>query len=522
MFCVNCGAQLPDDAKFCTNCGATLRKPEGTPSTVNAAAPAPNTPAQPVASPKPRSKKPLVIGAATIALLAIVGVAGYFIWSVFFAPYPIDKKTFPDAAVRASLSSYDADGDGKLSREEAGSVEYFSVTGAQTLDGLDTCPNITSLEVYSEVSPITELKLNGFHALEDLKLVGSTTQSELDLSGNTSLTDISISLDGLQNITLPRTDSIEQLYVDGDAEVEGLEEAGFSEVWVPMEDEEGVFSIQRDDSGRIQSIAVANYDYDYEYDEEGNLASVEIDSAFQTRPQTTDYFIDDDGNLQDSDFEYTYDDQGRITRMEYRDLEGHYLEYTYDEAGNVVKIYDARGNGLPYEYTYEYDENARVTKASELDSESGEVISERTFTYDDAGHLQEITHDGTSMAGRAPIATFSYDEETRTLTGVSSFSEAAGAEPHYLAIQYDEQGDVIAFDESNHELTSAEDGNKISYARYFVKEGAAPPPQGVRLDLTYDTYIAAQIDSMFAYYMEGPEMVLEAKPYVDQSAYSLF
>ena len=529
MFCTNCGAQLPDDVKFCTKCGTPVRKPEDAPSDAAGASagsepattPASSTPAQPTVPPKPRSKKPLIMGAAAAVVIAVAAVAGYFIWSTFFAPYPIDEETFPDGAVRDAIVAFDADGDGALSREEAEAVNAITVNGATSLDGLERCPNITSIDASSDDGSFDEIDLGSFGALEDLTLRGSAS-GELNLSGNTHLTNVSVYVDGLDKVKLPATDTLASLNVGYEVEVEGAEEAGFHEVWVPVEDEYGRLSIYRDEAGNILSMDIDGFNYAYEYDEDGNLESLESGSSYATRTQTVDYYVDEDGNLQSDDYAYTYDDEGRITRVTNRDLKDHYLEYTYDDAGNVIKTYDARGNGIPYVYTYEYDDNGKVTEAASVDYQTGEALVTRTFTYDEGGHIQKITHDSDSSVGYAKTADFTFDEETLTLTGSSTISEDGDERTHYIAIQYNERGDVIAFEESSSKkLTSAEDGDTITYGRYFTKEGAREPLQGARLDLIYDTYVYAQFDTMLAFYKEGPEMVLEADPYVEQSTYPM-
>lgn len=125
MFCTNCGAQQPDDTKFCANCGAPMRKPgavpPGKPGNVPSAEapgnrrpavmPVPRTPAQPAAQRGPRSKKPLVIGMAAVVVIAIAAVVGHIVWSQLFAPYPIDRKTFPDDEIRTAIAAYDTNGD---------------------------------------------------------------------------------------------------------------------------------------------------------------------------------------------------------------------------------------------------------------------------------------------------------------------------------------------------------------------------------------------------------------------------
>ena len=88
MFCRNCGSKIEDGAQFCAVCGASVAPDDqaqtggANPSPVDAAAPIGSQQvgmaAEAVASSPKRSKKPFIITAVVVALLAVGGGAGYY------------------------------------------------------------------------------------------------------------------------------------------------------------------------------------------------------------------------------------------------------------------------------------------------------------------------------------------------------------------------------------------------------------------------------------------------------------
>lgn len=65
MWCVNCGAEIPDGARFCASCGAPVSQPESASPSVPAAAPA-SIPAEPAPSAVPTPTRTPAAGAAFI------------------------------------------------------------------------------------------------------------------------------------------------------------------------------------------------------------------------------------------------------------------------------------------------------------------------------------------------------------------------------------------------------------------------------------------------------------------------
>ena len=91
MFCPQCGEKNADDARFCGACGASLRRAAAPAAPVRSAASAP----APVVR---KGRLPLVVALASLVAMAAAGVVA---WLVFFAPFDIDERNFPDAALRA-------------------------------------------------------------------------------------------------------------------------------------------------------------------------------------------------------------------------------------------------------------------------------------------------------------------------------------------------------------------------------------------------------------------------------------
>ena len=88
MFCRNCGSKIEDGAQFCAVCGASVSPDDqaqtggANPSPVDAAVPTGpqqvDMAAEAVAPIPKRSKKPFIIAAVVVALLAVGGGAGWY------------------------------------------------------------------------------------------------------------------------------------------------------------------------------------------------------------------------------------------------------------------------------------------------------------------------------------------------------------------------------------------------------------------------------------------------------------
>lgn len=72
MYCIHCGTQLPDNAKFCHNCGNAISTGRTSPEPP-APQPAPPTPQPPIAKKqRPKWMVPLIVGASVMAALIVV------------------------------------------------------------------------------------------------------------------------------------------------------------------------------------------------------------------------------------------------------------------------------------------------------------------------------------------------------------------------------------------------------------------------------------------------------------------
>ncbi len=74
-FCINCGAELPDTARFCPACGAAV--PTTVPMPMPKPAPAP-TSAAPAVTPKPEKKEWPFFAVLGLLLCVVVAAGGYY------------------------------------------------------------------------------------------------------------------------------------------------------------------------------------------------------------------------------------------------------------------------------------------------------------------------------------------------------------------------------------------------------------------------------------------------------------
>lgn len=145
MYCMKCGAEIGDGARFCAKCGAeqgpVVQGPElGQPypqSPEGQAPVAPETPHRP--------------GKGLIALLLVVvfilsAAAGILIMRLTQRG-PSMEDTFSDPALRKALLVYDEDGDGKLSEKEASRISNLTIgSDVHVVDGLQTLTNLRKID----------------------------------------------------------------------------------------------------------------------------------------------------------------------------------------------------------------------------------------------------------------------------------------------------------------------------------------------------------------------------------------
>lgn len=140
----------------------------------------------------------------------------------------INETNFPDANVRAALSSYNCDPnqDGVLSEDELNNITYLYLNSVFSLKGLELLPKLSGLALYDGSFDSFDFSL--FPALTDLTLSNTAVTAlsvpasiqRLGLYGNTQLTDLnlsqasgltSLSINGWNGVALPNIPNPQKL-----------------------------------------------------------------------------------------------------------------------------------------------------------------------------------------------------------------------------------------------------------------------------------------------------------------------
>ncbi len=520
MYCGKCGAEIPAGAKFCAKCGTPVpahvapAPAQGGAAPASGATPTPMPAASPAPAPAPQappaSSPALRIG--IIACVCAVAVAvGAFVWFFFLAPYPIDEATFPDVAVRTVVAStVDTDGNGEVSREEAGNVTDFTVDGAANLDGVGHFPNLKSLAVGG--SALTSADVSPYGNLERFSAPDSVL-GELDVSHNPNL----IFLD------VPDTTT-----------VTGIEATPLQEAWLPVKAEEGGL----DDAGEFQ----VTFDYQLERDAQGNpltLVDTYHSNSSYTSVTTTTYAYDDAGRIVESvevdDNSYSgtssqrktygYDDTGRLSSVTtYYESGPSTANIAYDDAGKIASITHVSYTGEEGTTTFVYDENGHLIgmegdpliqrwfwdgsgRLSGFAKHYGDAfnLTNQMFTYDEQGNVVkvtltpgEFTNSEYEKYGSLDFeydVTYAYDEEGRIISG------AYENNPTYLQMDedvectYDEAGRITqvtwnqtAYSDYSDARTSTS-VTKMYYGRSFMPKDDTRAKDVLYLEPTYNEYL---------------------------------
>jgi YD repeat-containing protein len=127
---------------------------------------------------------------------------------------------------------------------------------------------------------------------------------------------------------------------------------------------------------------------------------------------------------------YTYDARGRVATT--TDPAGNVTTYTYDEAGNLLRRVDTdKASGTSRTYTYTYDGVGRRT------SESVNGTFRSTFEFDRSGNLVSVTGPLTNGQGVLFVETHTYDGANRR----TSTTDRAG---FTTTFEYDPSGNVVS------------------------------------------------------------------------------
>ena len=561
MFCPKCGNKIPDGGKFCNKCGSKLEALEGQGLNAEAGDVSPDIPAEsaspePIAEQlvktnetamKPKGKKPVIIG--IVAAIAAVAV-GFGVYQACFAPYNIDSKTFPDAAVRnAMLMQVDTDHDGKVSREEADATTLLTIIDSNVSDftGVDKLKNLETLtitysngfgeldlasfpsvkRIYASGSSITSVKNAGSSKVEIFDATDTPIQ-EADFSGCETLKELHLSSDSsnddtLSSVNLSGCKSLESLdaanrsnlaSVDvSDCEnlskldllywtdVIGLDKTNlearyYVHSWTETGSGSSGFTkttCKRDEQGRLIEVG----DEKYTYDDAGRIASIKSGSSRYS--SETKYAYDEKGLLKSTngkDIKAKYDEQGRVIS----DSDGN--QYSYDDSGHVVKIsFDFSSMA---DNTFTYSDSGLLTQANLATGyfKEGDVYA-CTFDYDDAGRCTQMVVSDPDTG--QSVFTFAYDDKGNIVSAEKTVSWNSNTSTISTVNEYDSYGNLsertVTYSSGTLHITRT---YYLTNGRLFVSKDSAPVEDAVFLG-----------NQQF-----GP-MASAGNPYLDSQTYSL-
>lgn len=562
MFCPKCGNKIPDGGKFCNKCGSKLEALEGQGLNAEAGDVSPDVPAEsaspePIAEQlvktnetamKPKGKKPVIIG--IVAAIAAVAV-GFGVYQACFAPYNIDSKTFPDAAVRnAMLMQVDTDHDGKVSREEADATTLLTIIDSNVSDftGVDKLKNLETLtitysngfgeldlasfpnvkRIYASGSSITSVKNAGSSKVEIFDATDTPIQ-EADFSGCETLKELylfsdssngdtlaSVNLSGcksletfnaanrfsLASVDVGDCENLSKLDLSYETNVAGLDKTNLeARYYVSSWWEEGPGSsnsrtttYKRDEQGRLIEAG----DEKYTYDDAGRIASIKTGSSRYS--SETKYAYDEKGLLKSingKDIKAVYDEQGRVIS----DSDGN--QYSYDDFGHVVKIsFDSSSMA---DNTFTYSDSGLLTQANLATGyfKEGDVYA-CTFDYDDAGRCTQMVVNNPDNSGQA-VFTFAYDDNGNIVSAEKTDSWNSNTSTISTVNEYDSYGNL-----SERAVTYSSGTLRIS-TTYHLTNG--------RLFVSKDS--APVEDAVFLSNQQFGPMASAGNPYLDSQTYSL-
>lgn len=562
MFCPKCGNKIPDGGKFCNKCGSKLEALEGQGLNAEAGDVSPDIPAEsaspePIAEQlvktnetamKPKGKKSVIIG--IVAAIAAVAV-GFGVYQACFAPYNIDSKTFPDAAVRnAMLMQVDTDHDGKVSREEADATTLLTIIDSNVSDftGVDKLKNLETLtitysngfgeldlasfpsvkRIYASGSSITSVKnagsskveifdatdtpiqeadFSGCETLKELYLFSDSsnddTLSSVNLSGCKSLeTFNAASRFNLASVDVSDCENLSKLDLPYETDVAGLDKTNLeARYYVSSWREEGPGSsssrtttCKRDEQGRLIEAG----DDKFTYDDAGRIASIKSGSS-RYDPETK-YAYDEKGLLKSTngkDIKAKYDEQGRVIS----DSDGN--QYSYDDSGHVVKI--SFNSSAMADNTFTYSDSGLLTQANLATGyfKDGDVYA-CTFDYDDAGRCTQMVVINPDNSGQA-VFTFAYDDKGNIVSAERTNSSSSNTSTISTANEYDSYGNL-----SERTVTYISGTLHIA-TTYYLTNG--------RLFVSKDS--APVEDAVFLGNQQFGPMASAGNPYLDSQTYSL-
>lgn len=201
MRCPSCGVKVKRSQSRCPSCGSPLvPMPPMFGGAAREVRPNLGYPAQAIPAMPPERRvggRAIVVVIIAMALVALSLVALLIVRGME-APgrgVPVSSSTFPDAALRAVVKTYDTDDDDALNAEEVASITALDCSSR----------SISSLQGIATLTALTQLDASG----NDL--------TEVDLSANAALVDVDLSDNSLTGLGLANLANLAALDVSDNA-----------------------------------------------------------------------------------------------------------------------------------------------------------------------------------------------------------------------------------------------------------------------------------------------------------------
>lgn len=146
-----------------------------------------------------------------------------------------------------------------------------------------------------------------------------------------------------------------------------------------------------DEAGRVARFtndAGRGYEVSYSYDEAGRLMQTEslIDGITSASRNEAGLLTAIYTGGRTPSYTWSYDEDGRLIQALSHNYPNHY-EFTYNDRGQLQTQRYYRPGQFDSQTSYEYDDEGRVARTVAHDEETGAVLVERSYTFDEQGRL---------------------------------------------------------------------------------------------------------------------------------------
>lgn len=336
------------------------------------------------------SKRKLGIVLLVIFTLACVAVVAVF--RITHRATPIDESSFPDEALRSYvLDKVDTNGDGQLSVEEAAKLTSMSISGVSDLSGLDSFPNLRTVQDSDEI--LKSVDLRGCSALQVASFSGATNLESLKLGGNSGLKNLYIRNTSIQSVDLASASDLTILECDTDTKIE-----------------------------------------------KAPTRKAQLVDRYQTETKRAD------GTTTSLVVKATYNEEGRLAERKLKGSANAKISYEYDDYGRIVKVVvDAADEPYANVWNISYGKNGLDMHAA---GENGTHIDK---TYDALGREQDLSIQAIGLSGEVNEALhFEYDA-----IGILTSITVTGSDGNYVTYStaYNAAGKLIALNSASDSYT---------------------------------------------------------------------